>query len=306
MTNIVISACTYKRPDGLKALLRSLAAIKIPNDIEMSIRIIDNEPTPAAKNLVEQCAKNMPRPVYYAHEKEAGIAPARNRALSEANNEDFLIFVDDDETAHPDWLNELWEVQKRNKAQFVQGPVTLTVEDQEDKWWIDTLLFKQKTFPDNAPRHEAWSNNVMIDMNFVREYNLSFDQALRFDGGEDTLFFQQMTAKNAKGVFAANAIVYEEQPKERLTWKWTITRQFRNGNTRAMIARRTDSLPKAILRSVIRAGGCAVFGLLHLPTAIIKGKAGLANSATYCARSAGILWGLLGKRYLEYERKDEA
>lgn len=305
MTKIVISACTYKRPDGLSELLSSLKEIKIPDDINLSIRIIDNEPEPAAEKLVKQVAETMPCPIHYAHEPDAGIAPARNCALSEAKDDDFLVFIDDDETADPNWLNELWTVQKNNHAQFVQGPVVLNVQNEKDKWWIDTLLFRLKTFPNNAPRHEAWSNNVMIDMNFVREHNLQFDPALRFDGGEDTLFFQQMTAKGAKGIFAANAIVYEEQPKERLNWKWSIARQFRNGNTRAMIAKRTSSGSSAILKSIMRAGGCAFFGLLHLPTTIILGRKGLANSVAYFARCAGILWGLLGKRYLEYERKDK-
>ena len=145
VSKIVISACTYQRPQGLKELFASLKTIKIPDDVSLSIRIIDNEPVPAAKDLVDECAKDMPCPVHYAHEKEGGISIARNRALVEAIDDDFLVFVDDDETVHEDWLTELWECQKCNQGQFVQGPVILATEDQNDEWWIDTILFKQKT-----------------------------------------------------------------------------------------------------------------------------------------------------------------
>lgn len=306
MTNIVISACTYKRPDGLRALFESLKSITIPDDITISIRIIDNEPTPAAKELVSSLAKTMEVPVHYAHEKSPGIAPARNRALSDAKNDDFLVFVDDDETVSHQWLAELWQVQNKTHANFVQGPVSLTVEDQDDAWMIESKLFALKDFPDMAARDEAWSNNVMIDMNFVRKHNLKFDPALRFDGGEDTLFFQQMSAAGAKGIFAAKAHVFEIQPKERLTWKWAITRQFRNGNTRAMVARRMHKTPKAIINTIIRACGCGVFGLLHLPTAIIKGRVGIANSATYFARACGNIYGLFGGKYQEYSREEKS
>jgi len=306
MKRIVISACTYKRPDGLMTLLSSLAEIQTPEDAQLSVRIIDNEPTPAAKELVEKCAKDMPTPLHYAHEPEGGIAPARNRALNEAKDDDFLVFVDDDETVAKDWLLELWDCQKRNKAEFVQGPVTLTVEDKADEWWVETLLFRQKTFPDNAPRHESWTNNVMIDMSFVRAHNLQFDPSLKYDGGSDTLFFQKMCKAGGKGVFAAKAIVYEIQPESRLTWKWATKRQFRYGNTRAMVARKTKTKLKAFLDSFVRAGACGVFGLLHLPTTIVKGRVGFANSLAYFARGCGILWGLTGKRYLEYQRNDAA
>lgn len=304
MQKVVISACTYKRPEGLKSLFLSLKGLQIPEDTDVTIRIIDNEKTPEAKSLVEDLSKQMQCPVEYAHEQEPGIAPARNRALSEAKNADFLAFVDDDETVHPSWLAELLKSQKRNNAHFVQGPVIMSAEDKKEQWWIDTLLFKLKTFPDDTPRHEAWSNNVLIDMDFIRKHELQFDPALRFDGGEDTLFFQQMHEKGAKGIFASKAIVYEVQPKERLNWSWALKRQFRNGNTRAMIARKTKTVLGASVYSAMRAFGCMVFSLIHLPTTILKGRIGLANALTYAARSLGIMWGMLGKKYLEYERAD--
>ena len=225
MKNIVISLCTYRRPEGLKALFESFKSLQIPDSVNLSARVIDNEPTPAARELVQQLAQDLSFSMHYVHEPEAGIAPARNRALTEAKDADYLVFIDDDETAAPDWIEKLWDVQNRTKAHFVQGPVILTVEDQADQWWIDSLLFRLKTFPDCSPRHESWSNNVMIDMDFVRKNNLRFDPALRFDGGEDTLFFQQMTRAGGKGVFAAHAKVYEVQPKERLNWRWALRRQ---------------------------------------------------------------------------------
>ncbi len=305
MKSVIISICTYRRPEELRELFKTLKDIRIPQDINLSVRIIDNEETPVARDLVEDIGTRMPWLAHYVHEKDPGIAPARNRALSEAQNEDFLVFVDDDETVSPEWLEELWAVQKRTNAHFVQGPVVPTVENEEDEWWIKSILFAQKTFPDGTPRHEAWTNNVMINMAFIREHNLRFDPALRFDGGEDTLFFREIIQQGGQGVFAANAVVYEVQPKGRLNWKWAISRQFRNGNTRAMCAKRLQSRLQATLHCLARSAACAGVGVVLLPLALIKGRIGVANSLAYIARSAGVFWGLLGKRYLEYERETE-
>lgn len=302
MKTIVISACTYKRPDGLDVLLSSLKELRVPSDVSLCARIVDNEETPEAQTLVKRWSRHMPFPLYYVHEPDAGIAPARNRALCEANAADFLVFVDDDETVSPQWIEELWRMQKQTSAQFVQGSVKLTVEDPSDEWFLRSKLFFLKEYPDGAPRHEAWSNNVMIDMVFVREHGLHFDPKLRFDGGEDTLFFQQLCRKGGNGVFAAKADVYEVQPKSRLNWKWALARQFRNGNSRAMIAKRQRSKTGAIAHCVLRAGACAGVGILLLPLALFKGRIGLANALTYIARSFGVLYGLFGKRYKEYAR----
>jgi succinoglycan biosynthesis protein ExoM len=303
MIDIVISACTFRRPAGLTALFDSLIALRVPPDVALSLRIVDNDEAPTSRDLVARLAERAPWPVHYVHEPQPGIPVARNRALSEAQDADFLVFVDDDETVAEDWLEALCRQQKASAAHFVQGPVIPTVEHDADAWWVKSLFFKQRTFPDGAARHESWTNNVMIDLDFVRRHDGAFDPALRYDGGSDTLFFQDLARKGAKGVYAAHAYVYEVQPPSRLTWSWALKRQFRYGMTRVNCTVLRDDSWTARLHCLARGGACAVVGLLLLPTTLVRGRVGLANACAYLARAAGIASGLAGGRHLEYARQ---
>lgn len=302
VTKIQISACTFRRPDGLRALLDSVRDLAVPTGVTLSVCIVDNDSEPSAETIVAEIAETFPFPLIYAHEPKPGIPMARNRALDEAADADFLAFVDDDETVEADWLRALWRMAEQSGAQFVQGPVRMTVADEADAWWLKTKFFRLNVFPDGAHRHESWSNNVLVDMAFVRKSGVRFDERLALDGGEDTLFFQDLVRSGGKGVFAAKAWVAEEQPAARLRWQWGIQRQFRNGVTRANVALMRRSKLSAFPHCVVRSGGMAVVGSGLLLSSLFRGKVGIADGVALWCRSAGVLAGMAGHRHLEYKR----
>ncbi len=304
-SKITVCACTYRRPQGLSALLMSLRELQMPPGTEVQFCIVDNDIRSSARNVVEAAAVDFPRPLRYVHETQPGIPSARNRALAEAGKQGFVVFVDDDETVDPRWLVELYRVARESGATFVQGSVEMQVEKSKDKWWLETVLFRQKIFPDGSPRHESWSNNVMIDMAFVSQHGCRFDNALRFDGGSDTLFFRDMVQKGATGFYARYALVFEVQPESRLTWKWAIQRQYRYGITRANTMTLRVSRPQALAYCLIRSGGMFVWGAGCLATALVRGRVGIADGMAYLARSTGVLLGGVGVRKLEYARNTE-
>lgn len=301
-TKIFVSACTFQRPDGLVDLIQSYRTLNVPSDIELAFIIVDNDVEPSSREVFEHATQNFPWPFHYVHEAEPGIPIARNRALQSAGNEGYLVFVDDDETVSQDWLVELWRVAKMTGATFVQGPVRMLVDDQSDNWWLHTLFFRQKNFADGAARTESWTNNVMVDLSFVDRTDCRFENRLRYDGGTDTLFFQDIVNAGGNGAYAANAWVCEVQPQNRLTWKWAINRQFRYGSTRAMTVLLRRPRWEAILYCLVRGGGMAVMGVGLLFTVILRGKLGLANGVALLSRSAGIFAGMVGRRTLEYAR----
>jgi succinoglycan biosynthesis protein ExoM len=301
-TNICVCGCTFRRPKGLSDLISSFKTIIEPEGVILRFVIIDNDVTPSSQELVKTAARDFPWPLHYVHEPEAGIPIARNRALSVAGSEGYLAFVDDDETVTPNWLVELYRVAKETKATFVQGPVRMTVEKPEDRWWLGTIFFRQKGFDDGARRNESWTNNVLIDLDFVARNNCKFENRLRYDGGTDTLFFRDVVACGGKGYYAANAWVAEVQSPNRLTWKWAINRQFRYGTTRAMTALLRRSRPEAILYCLARGTGIAIVGLAMLCTTVIKGRRGFADGIALLSRAAGVLSGMVGHRALEYAR----
>ena len=301
-TKVTVGACTFRRPDGLTDLIESYRSLNVPDEIELTFIVIDNDLTPSSYEVFEQITRDFPWPFRYVHEPEPGIPIARNRVVQEAGTEGYLIFVDDDETVTPNWLVELWRIEQETNATFVQGPVQMLVDNNEDEWWLKTLFFRQKEFADGASRIESWTNNVLVDLAFLTENDCRFENRLRYDGGTDTLFFQDIVNSGGSGAYAANAWVREVQPPNRLTWKWAINRQFRYGTTRAMTVLLRRSRLEATLYCLVRGCGMAVVGIGFLVTALLRGRIGIANGVALLSRSAGILSGMVGRRKLEYAR----
>jgi len=302
-TTVKLGACTFRRPDGLRELLGSIAALQCPQDVALEVIIVDNDEVPSAQDLVLSMATTLPYPCRYVHEPRPGIPHARNRLLEESLGADFLLFVDDDETVAPDLVLEHLRIQRQTKAQFVQGPCVMTVDDPSDEWWLQTAFFTQKTFPDGAPRHESWSNNVLIDMGFVKETHTRFDDKLRYAGGSDTVFFQDMVRAGGRGAFASKALVYERQPDSRLSWKWVLKRQYRYGVTRANTQLLRQPKWKALAWCTVRATVMILIGLGLSVTVLFKGKRGLADGAAMITRGIGLAMGAVGFRADEYARQ---
>ena len=97
MEVITVCACTYRRPDLLLEMLHSFKALKTPPGTEVTVCIVDNDIDTSARAVVDSQSGNLPFSLKYVHEEQPGIPSARNRALEEAANSDFLVFVDDDE-----------------------------------------------------------------------------------------------------------------------------------------------------------------------------------------------------------------
>lgn len=302
MVDVIVCVCTFRRPEGLRDLFQSFQTLVVPDDMRVRFAVIDNDEHPSSRAAFEDLASALPWPAQYIHEPEPGIPAARNRALQDAGRAGYLVFVDDDETVSPHWLAELWRVARTTNATFVQGPVEMRVAEEKDRWWLKSIFFRPRTFPDGAPRHESWTNNVMVDLDFVSRMECRFDDNLRFDGGSDTLFFQDIIRNGGSGAFAAKAWVAEVQTPARLTWKWAINRQFRYGTTRARVALLRSSFWKALLYCTVRGVAMAAVGTLLLPTILFRGRVGAADSIAYLARAAGVLSGVIGYRRLEYAR----
>lgn len=303
---IFVCACTFRRPDELTLLLRSYRILDVRRDMELTFLIVDNDDTPSSAEVFQSETLDFPWPCRYVHEPRPGIPMARNRALEEAlktaGSEGFLAFVDDDETVTPSWLVELVQVAERTGATFVQGPVQMLVGDARDSWWLRTLFFHQRQYPDGARRMESWTNNVLLDLSFIARHNCRFDKRLSFTGGEDTVFFQDVVRAGGQGAYAAHAWVREIQTPNRLSWQWAISRQFRCGNTRALTMLLRRSVLWSVVYCLLRGAGMITVGLGWLVSSVFQGRRGIANGVALLARAVGVLSGLFGARMLGYPR----
>lgn len=263
---ICACVCTMGRPQMLTRCLASLAAQQVQG-ARLHFIIVDNNPEPVARELVEAFAKSGLNPVTFEHQPDPGIPFARNAALDASLKlgADWIAFLDDDETADPNWLNALFGAAQRYQADVIQGRVIRRLPEPLPFWAID----EEKPRREGMAMKTCTTNNVIFDARLVRPQprglGLRFDETMRFTGGTDTDFFQAVTEAGARIVWSNEPVVTEEVPANRLTFRWQIMRGYRVGANKVMrdvkrhgvmrTARKFSSnIALAYLRGVVQLG----------------------------------------------------
>ena len=242
MYTLVVCVPSYRRNLQLKGLLGDLLVLThpAPEQVRVEILVVDNNPDGRAKQVVDTLTKEEQGrfEIGYVHETRPGVAFVRNRALSVAQDRDFVAFIDDDERPDKDWLKALWKRWLDTGADVVFGSVEARYAEGAPNW-ILRGDFHSKMAPEDVIRNRPGAtDNCLIDVRRVRDMQLSFDENLSLIGGEDTLFFDDMLSKGATFADASGAITYETVPEERATLDWLKTRWRRTGYTDAMMISR--------------------------------------------------------------------
>jgi glycosyltransferase involved in cell wall biosynthesis len=96
---ITVAICTRNRANFLQHAVRSVLP-QLNNDTELLI--VDNASTDGTPEIAARLAAANPC-VKVLREEELGLSAARNTALKKAHGQ-YVLFLDDDATAEPDWL----------------------------------------------------------------------------------------------------------------------------------------------------------------------------------------------------------
>jgi len=310
---ICVCACTYRRPEGLQAMLDGVAKqvfSKMPRP-EMHIVIADNEGSDRARQICEEFERENRIPVTYVHEPERGISFARNACLDHVPPDcTFFFFIDDDEVPEVDWLERMLEAQAITAADVVQGSVIPVFHADAPEWLKsgDFLGWPRRGWVGVRPPleqyqelREAYTNNVLVRRATVAATGVRFDPAYALTGGGDTIFFRALHAKGVRIVYAADARVTEVVPPERATLWYRLCLEYRIANNRvpAHQAPRKRKLRRRLRQSWHEGGlskissgigyfmGSLVSGKLTMDRTVVAGlriACGLGQSA----RSVGL------------------
>jgi len=252
---VAIGVCTAHRPQMLRCCLAALASQVIPESIELTIVVADNEPEPNNQQPVAEFATSCSFPVHYVHEPRRGISRARNAVLDACGNHyDWIAFTDDDCVPAPDWIGALLEAAARHGADVVYGRREWTPPTPAPFWFV-------KEGP--TGRTEGQRLQVAATHNVLFAGDLA---ALRFDErlahGEDSDFFHRASqCFGARIVYSAAPVVHETVPAHRATMRYQLMRRFHRDASRFYFERRHKSLGRAALK-------CARRILWHLPVSI--------------------------------------
>lgn len=236
---VAICACTYRRPEGLAALLAGLARQQFAAEPSPGLHVViaDNEGSEEVRLLCERFRAETGIPLTYVHEPQRGISYARNACLDSLPPDcEVFAFIDDDEVPDPDWLQRLLEAQRRTGADVVQGPVVPVFEADAPRWLVDGgfLGWPRRNWRGTRPEFvedqelpEAYTNNVLVRRAAIAGLGLRFDPDFALAGGGDSHFFQALHAAGSRIVYAPGAIVRESVPAERATLWYRMRLEYR-------------------------------------------------------------------------------
>ena len=289
-----ICVCSYKRPQQLLQLLQSFAEMRIPADLRLRITVVDNDTAGSAAKVVADLVDVLPIALEYCLEERAGIPFARNRAVDASleANADYLVFVDDDEWVETGWLEQLYGFARSHSDAVICGRVRAQVPAGTPP--VMAEFYERKVYRTGQRRNYCATNNVLIPIAVVRDLGLRFDETHPMAGGEDTLFFTDVTAKGVEIIYCAEAVVHEVIPAERVSVSWQSRRKYSAGTTQAV-----QKLACGRKRAGIILSGLAQLlgALIKVPSCFLLGKKDDSyRSWLKVCRSAGLLGGALGSR----------
>lgn len=191
--------------------------------------VVDNDLSASARETVLALEQSIDKKIIYIHESKKNIALARNHALKQDAYE-YLAFIDDDEYADTDWLLELYDMAKKKNANVVNGPVHPDFEKTKN-YFISRDFFEAYQYDDGEDDYLVKATgNCLLDLAYIKESGIVFNEKFGLSGGEDTLFFEELQERGAVFAWAKYALTYEKVGAERLSIKWIARRMFRVGN----------------------------------------------------------------------------
>ena len=201
---LTFAFCTYNRADRLEQLVHTMRAQSCPMPFE--ILAVNNNSRDHTLAVLGQLASQPGAPLRFVTETAQGIVPARNRALSEAQHSDILVFIDDDELPRPGLLQAACDAILNEQAACAGGRVVVNFAPYPRPHWLgDELLgflsavdYGAQPFWIKHADTPVWTGNVAYDMRLFRAHpELRFDPRYNrtgsaIGGGEDIAMFKRL------------------------------------------------------------------------------------------------------------------
>lgn len=261
-----VALCTHNHADRLERTLADLPRIRPPS-AAWELLVIDNGSRDATPDLLARHAWPAGWTVRVVREDKLGIAHARNRAIAEAHGE-YLIFLDDDESADPNWLLSYETLILACSPDAFGGRIEVVFEDPRPRWLSDELLgflgkldWGQEVKPLNDPATPLYTGNFGFRRRIVDQIGL-FDISLgrrgkENNGGEDVDFYRRIVGAGLTVWWNPDAVIYHRIQAAKLWRGYFHDLHYRQGRMEGIRQRGMDSRmpPRYLFGQLLRAIG---------------------------------------------------
>lgn len=238
---LTFAFCTYNRAPRLAELVAAMRAQACP--IPFEILAVNNNSQDNTLAILSALALAPGVPLRFVTETQQGIVPARNRAIAESIESDFLVFIDDDELPLPGLLNAACDALLNEGADCVGGRVEVNfTPHQRPSWLGDELLgfLAEVNHGDRAiwitdNSTPIWTANIAYNMRLFRDNpSLRFDQLYNREGtdvggGEDAMMFRDLLERKIKMRYRPDMAVEHFVEPWRLKRAYFIKLHYRAG-----------------------------------------------------------------------------
>ena len=233
--NICVCVCTYRRHGLLQRLLTDLQKQATDGLFAYSVVVVDNDAVPSARPIVEEISEKASVNIGYFHEPRRNISHARNLAVEKAVS-DFVAFIDDDEFPADRWLVNLYQAQRRFKADGVLGPVIPHFAVEPPGWLVRSKLCERPRLSTGSVvtnDRDTRTGNVLLAKDVLRREDGPFHPRFGTSGGGDKDYFMRMVGMRKKFVWCDEACVYETVTLDRYARAYYIRRALVRGSVTA-------------------------------------------------------------------------
>jgi succinoglycan biosynthesis protein ExoM len=239
MTPVSIVVPTFRRPEMLDAALRSIHMQRYRDAVE--VIVVDNDATASARSVFDDFLRDAGPPqsaIHYDYHVEAtpGVSAARNTGVARTKY-DVVVFLDDDQTAEPGWLQALVDAHQQADAAAVFGcTLAWTTDDAHEGKDLALALIHRDFGHALGPVRASdiarlGTGNSLFHKRWLHG-NETFAARLGLTGGEDTELIHRIQQRGGALWYAPNAVCKEFVPQARTTMRFVLERRFSSGQLR--------------------------------------------------------------------------
>lgn len=218
---------TYNRSHLLRRTLSSLLKAAIPEGLEVTVLVIDNNSKDDTEQVVREVQAGTERRIVYVKETRQGLSHARNAGIK-AGTGDLIGCIDDDEEIDDQWYTVIAREFADEATQFIGGPYLPNCPVPMPAWLppgyngvIGVIEPKPRTrfappFPGNLQGGNAVLRRTVFDR--IGLYSVKLGRSGKgLLSEEDAELYRRILKADLYGVHVPDLIIYHYIPEERLT-----------------------------------------------------------------------------------------